>query len=161
MKVLIIEDITINIKLLENLMKKYAKCDSTLNGEAGLKALKFALNTKNNYDLICLDINLPGMCGFEVLREIRKIDTGPEKVKILMTTSAADKESVMKAIHFGCDGYLIKPYTKQNLEKQLIKLNLYDPEVEVREQEERETKDKAVQTNANEQPEQESKEKTQ
>ena len=78
-----------------------------------------------------------------------------------MTTSAAEKENVMKAIHYGCDGYIIKPYTKQNIEEHLFGLKLYDPELAAREQAEKEAKEKAQQTAANVKPEKEAKEDTQ
>lgn len=161
MKVLIVEDVTINFKLLENILSKYAKCDIAKNGEDGLKAFNKALKTDNPYDLICLDIIMPGISGLDVLQEIRKIDNGPKKVKILMTTAAADKENVVKAIKYGCDSYLIKPYNKQNVEEQLIGLKLYDPEVAAREQAEKEAKEKALQTAEREQAEKEAKEKAQ
>ena len=45
-----------------------------------------------------------------------------------MTTSSADKQDVVKAISYGCDGYMIKPYDQQSIEEQLIKLSLYNPE---------------------------------
>ena len=83
---------------------------------------------------------MPGISGFDVLQEIRKIDNGPKKVKILMTTSTADKENVIKAIQYGCDDYLVKPYNKQNVEDKLIALKLFDPETAAREQAEKEAK---------------------
>ena len=60
MKILIVENIAINAKLLENILNKYAICDTARNGEEGLKAFSAALKTDNPYDLICLDIIMSG-----------------------------------------------------------------------------------------------------
>ncbi len=159
MKVLIVEDITINLKLLENILKKYAKCHTVKSGEEAIKAYKKALKNDTPYDLICLDIQLPGISGFDVLQEIRKIENGQRKVKILMTTSSADTDNVRKAITYGCDSYLIKPYNPHNVEEQLTKLKLYDPEVAAMEKAEKEAQERALKEAAREKAEKEAKEK--
>lgn len=160
MKTLIVEDVTITRKLLEKLLSDYAECDAVKNGVEALQAFKSALSKNSPYDLICLDIMMPGMSGFEVLKKIREIDSGSKKVKIIMTTSVTDRENVIKAIKYGCDGYLAKPYYKENLEKQLIRLELYDPDLIVKEQVEPKIKNKTKQNDDNCQNESEAKEET-
>lgn len=128
MKILIVEDVTINLKFLERLLEVYGEVQTALDGEESLRKFLSALKSDNPFDLICLDINLPGMNGHEVLRQIRERETNSsKKVKILMTTSSADRQDVIEAIKHGCDGYLLKPYSKEKIKEELVKLKLIDP----------------------------------
>lgn len=101
MKTLIVEDVTITRKLLEKLLSDYTECDAVKNGDEALQAFKSALSKNSPYDLICLDIMMPGMSGLDVLKKIRKIDSGSKKVKIIMTTSVTDRENVIKQFNMG------------------------------------------------------------
>lgn len=124
MKALIADDVVIMRKLLKNLLSEFAKCDLAMNGKEVIQLYKSSVKSGQPYDLICLDIMMPVMNGLEVLKEIRDLETEENKVKIVMTTGISDKENVAKAIQYGCDGYLTKPYDKHSLKKQLIKLDL-------------------------------------
>lgn len=124
MKVLIIEDVALCQIILERLLGDHAECDTYADGQGGLQAFIEANQSNNPYDVIFLDIMMPGINGFDVLQKIRKIDPKSEKVKIIMATSVADSRNVSKAINYGCDGYIIKPYKKEEIEKQLKKLGL-------------------------------------
>ena len=68
-------------------------------------------------DLIILDIRLPGMDGFEVLKELKK-----EKMKIIIITAFASKEMKEKIIKSGAEGYLIKPFTAEELKQKIENL---------------------------------------
>lgn len=73
-----------------------------LSGQDGLKA---ALT--NQYDVILLDLMIPGITGFEVLREIRK--QKPDlKSKILITTNLDQEDESKEELEKSADGYLIK-----------------------------------------------------
>lgn len=124
MKVMIIEDVTLNQKILERLLGDQAQCHVYKDGLDGLQAFLDASKTKEPFDVIFLDIMMPGINGFEVLQKIREMDPKSEKVKVIMSTSMADKDNVVKAISYGCDGYLIKPYRKEDIQHQLKKLGL-------------------------------------
>ncbi len=130
MKILIIDDLTSNLVLAKKIMSKYGKCTTANSGTVGLREYQIALESNSPYDLICLDIFMTGLSGLEVLQKIRKIDTSPNRVKILMTTSAKEEGIVVKAIKLGCDDYLIKPYSRQKFEERMIRLNLYNPNVD-------------------------------
>ena len=124
MKVLIIEDVSLFQKLLERLIGDEAQCHSYSNGQDGLRAFVEADKSEEPFDVIFLDIMMPGMSGLEVLRKIRAIDPDSQKVKIIMATSISDAENVRKAIAYGCDGYITKPYNKEDIMNQLRKLKL-------------------------------------
>jgi DNA-binding response OmpR family regulator len=61
-------------------------------------------------DIILLDIYLPEMSGFQVLKEIRTT-IEDKKTTIVMATSLSDKEDVLSCMKLGIDGYIIKPFS--------------------------------------------------
>ncbi len=124
MRALIIEDVTVFHKFLEIMINQFGECDIVSNGEDGLKAYIKAVQDNKPYDFILLDIMMPGIGGMEVLKKIRSIDPNHEKVKIIMTTALSDSETVSAAIKNGCDGYLIKPYNREDIKTVLMKLKL-------------------------------------
>src|SRR5665647_214433 len=102
--VLIIEDDKEISDLLEIHLKDI-ECSTTkeYNGLTGLNRVKF-----ENYDLIVLDVMLPGMNGLDVCKEIRmsKILT-----PILMLTSKSGEIDKVLGLELGADDYLTKPFS--------------------------------------------------
>lgn len=78
----------------------------------GKDAIEKAKSQKPN--LVFLDIRMPGMDGFEVLKEIKKIDPA---ITVIMETVINDKESAEKAIALGAKDYVTKPLSFDYLEK--------------------------------------------
>lgn len=127
MRILIIEDDPTSSAILEKLLTPYGKCVVTTNGLEGLEEFKQAHAEDRPYDLICLDLMMPRMDGHRVLELIRQSEdrryVSPERrVKIIMTTSSADRKNVMRAGQSGCDAYLIKPVQHEVLRKTLENL---------------------------------------
>jgi CheY-like chemotaxis protein len=60
--------------------------------------------------LILLDINMPGMNGFDVLRQIKKLEEFRELPAIVMFTASNEDSDRVKAQSLGADGYWTKPY---------------------------------------------------
>ncbi len=77
-----------------------------LSGEDGLKALQ-----ENDYNLVILDIMLPGMGGIDVLREVRQTNNVP----IIMLTARGDDIDRILGLEFGADDYLTKPFNPREL----------------------------------------------
>lgn len=86
------------------------KVDACLDGDEAHN--KFYDNT---YQLVILDIMLPGMNGHVLLREFRKINNTP----ILMMTALSDDENQIKAFELEADDYVIKPFKIQLLLKRV------------------------------------------
>ena len=61
-------------------------------------------------DLVTLDITMPGLCGFEVLEEMIRIN---QNSRIIVVTSLSDKETGLKALKMGASSYLNKPFGAQ------------------------------------------------
>jgi DNA-binding response OmpR family regulator len=103
-KVLIIEDDTEISNLLEiHLSDLNCEVLKQFDGIKGLKAAK-----EESYDLIVLDIMLPGIDGFEICREIRKAEIN---TPILMLTSKSEETDKVLGLEFGADDYLTKPFS--------------------------------------------------
>ena len=129
MRTLIAEDDFTSRLLLEQLLREYGPTESVANGRQAVEAVSQALNLRQPYDLICIDIIMPEMDGQEALQEIRALETKHGKnsgdgAKIVMTTVSRDKADIIKAFRGQCDGYLLKPVGKPALLDCLKELGL-------------------------------------
>ena len=77
--------------------------DSTDNGNVGLKK---ALS--GQFDMVLLDVMLPGMNGFEICEQIRKND--PDQAVIMLTAKSGD-EDIIHGLSLGADDYVAKPFS--------------------------------------------------
>jgi len=73
----------------------------------GESALDLLLNKRENFDLLVLDVMLPGKDGFTVASELRK---GNEYIPLLMLTARGQPQDVLKGFASGADDYLPKPF---------------------------------------------------
>ncbi len=108
MRVLIVEDDTATARQIEVVLKKEGfVCDTTDLGEDGLEIGKLY-----DYDIIILDLMLPDIDGYEVLRRLRsgKIDT-----PILILSGLAEADDKIKGFGIGADDYLVKPFDRREL----------------------------------------------
>jgi two-component system cell cycle response regulator CtrA len=108
MRVLIVEDDSNTAKSIELMLKSEGYvCDTTDLGEDGLEIGKLY-----DYDLIILDLMLPDIDGYEVLRRLRQARiTTP----ILILSGLGDLDAKIKGLGFGADDYLTKPFDKREL----------------------------------------------
>ena len=108
MRILLIEDDQTTSHSIELMLKsENFKVDVTDLGEEGID-----LGKLYDYDLILLDIDLPDMSGYDVLKNLRtqKIET-----PVLILTGHSAMESKVKGFGFGADDYLTKPFQKEEL----------------------------------------------
>ncbi len=75
MKILVAEDDPISRNLIEKMLSGYGTCTATENGADALAAFNTALQEGEPYQLVCLDIMMPGMDGLECLKAIRASET--------------------------------------------------------------------------------------
>ena len=73
-----------------------------------------ALARRERPTLVVLDLMLPGMSGFDVLREIRG-DAGTKEIAVLMLTARKDEPDRIKGLSLGADDYLTKPFSPQEM----------------------------------------------
>ncbi len=108
MRVLLVEDDSSTAKSIELMLKSEGYItDTTDLGEDGLEIGKIY-----EYDIIILDLMLPDMDGYEVLKQLRaaKVET-----PILILSGLSDLDDKLKGLGYGADDYLTKPFDKREL----------------------------------------------
>ncbi|MEE1249213.1 MAG: response regulator [Lachnospiraceae bacterium] len=129
MKILLAEDDFVTRKFMRNFLEKYGECDVTVDGMEAVDAFMMALEEDEPYDLVCLDIMMPVMDGYQALVGIRNIEKErniPEEkaVKVIMTTALNEEKNVKMAFELGCTIYSGKPIDQAKFEQALKKLGL-------------------------------------
>ena len=108
MRVLLIEDDRTTAQSIELMLKSESfNVYTTDLGEEGID-----LGKLYDYDIILLDLNLPDMSGFEVLRSLR---VSKVRTPILILTGLASIEDKVSGLGFGADDYMIKPFHRDEL----------------------------------------------
>lgn len=129
MRILLAEDDFATRKFMDKYLSKYGECDITVDGEEAVDAFMMALEDGEPYDLICLDVMMPVLDGYQVLKAIRDIEAekGIDKdnrTKIIMTTALNEEKNVKMAFELGCEAYSGKPIDVDKFEQVLGKLGL-------------------------------------
>jgi two-component system chemotaxis response regulator CheY len=130
MKILIAEDDNISRQIIHNILARFGRCDAVVDGGEAVEAFKLALDDGEPYDLICLDIMMPGVDGQAALKQIREMERSLElraerEVKVIMLTALDDPHSVVEAYYRGgATAYLVKPIESTKLMLELERLGL-------------------------------------
>lgn len=121
-RILLVEDQEDNRRIIRDLLAAngYDLVEAA-SGEEGLVALG---ERQERPDLILMDIDLPGLNGYEVTRRIRAIPD-LRRIPVIAVTSYALSGDDQKAFAAGCDGYVTKPFSPRLL---LAKIREYLPE---------------------------------
>lgn len=103
-RILIVEDeVLINKHVTDELTYIGHKCSSAFDGE---EALNFITN--NTFDLIILDVMLPKISGFELMKHIKK-------VPVIFVTAKSDLNDRLNGLELGADDYIVKPFEMPEL----------------------------------------------
>jgi len=134
MRVLIVEDNLTNRQLLIKLLSPFGETEVAVDGREAVDIFHKSLALGERYNLICMDIMMPEIDGYEALAQIRQLEAenhvAPEDaVKVIMTTAVDSPSSVAEAKSLRCDGYLIKPIRKLKLMEELQRLELIPADV--------------------------------
>ncbi len=129
MKILLAEDDFVTRKFMTGFLSKYGECDVTVDGMEAVDAFMMALEDGEPYDLVCLDIMMPVMDGYQALMGIRNLERErnvpkEEEVKVIMTTALNDEKNVKMAFDLGCTVYSGKPIDQDRFEQALEKFGL-------------------------------------
>lgn len=103
---LIDDDVELGELLQEFLALEGFRLTAVHNGKAGLEAAN-----SGRYDLILLDVMLPGLNGFDVLKQLRSHSSVP----VIMLTARGDSDDRVLGLEFGADDYVPKPYHHHEL----------------------------------------------
>lgn len=107
MRILLVED----EKNISNVLKAYLQQEgfrvtTAINGLVALTLFK-----KNDYDLVLLDLMLPGLSGEEICKEIRKVSATP----IIMLTAKVELDDRIEGLSIGADDYISKPFSPREV----------------------------------------------
>ena len=108
-KILAIDDSSIALKQLQNILDKEFDFVGVTSGLAGLKRLDNEV-----FDLVLLDIEMPVMDGFATLTSIRQREALKD-LPIIILTGTRHKQKVIKGITSGVAGYIVKPADSEQL----------------------------------------------
>ena len=121
MRVLIVDDSRFVRTYLRSLLEeKGMECVEAVDGQAGLDRLQ----NGPPFDLALLDWNMPVMNGLEMLKQLRA--KGFDQVKVLMVTTEAENDFIVRALEAGADEYLMKPFDEEALNEKLAMLGLVE-----------------------------------
>lgn len=129
LKILLAEDDFATRKFMLKFLEKYGEVDVTVDGMEAVDAFLMSLEDEEPYDLVCLDVMMPVMDGYQALMGIRNIEkqrniAQADMVKVIMTTALNDEKNVKKAFELGCTVYSGKPLNVDKFEEVLTKLGL-------------------------------------
>ena len=121
MHILIVEDdVPLTRQINAALLPARHKPVVTHNGETALQAA-----TETPFDLIVIDIGLPGMNGFELLRRLRSLQL---KSRVLILTARGEIQDRVAGLQLGADDYLAKPFSMAELVARVDALGRYPEE---------------------------------
>jgi CheY-like chemotaxis protein len=103
-KLLIVDDQPANVLLLERILRRagYASITSTQDPHQVVE-----LHQKHRYDLILLDLQMPGRNGFQVLRSLREVEPAEYLSVLVMTAHPGNKDEALQA---GARDFIAKPF---------------------------------------------------
>ena len=121
MRALIVDDSRFVRGLLRGLLEERGiECAEAADGQAGLDALHAGVP----FDLALVDWNMPVMDGLEMLKRMRA--EGFPEMKVMMVTTEAENDFILRALDAGADEYLMKPFDDEALSEKLAMLGLVE-----------------------------------
>jgi two-component system chemotaxis response regulator CheY len=121
MRALIVDDSRFVRGLLRGMLEERGiACDEAADGRAALELLHGDLS----FDLALVDWNMPVMNGLEMLRQLRA--DGFRDLKVMMVTTEAENDYIVRALEAGADEYLMKPFDDEALDEKLALLGLVE-----------------------------------
>lgn len=115
-KILVVDDNEINILIAKRILSKWGlEVDAAMNGYEAIDKL-----VSTRYDLVFMDIKMPGIDGFETTGIIREMsDDYYKEVPIIALTASTLKNDHFKFVECGMDGHVLKPFNPEEI-KQLV-----------------------------------------
>ena len=121
MRALIVDDSRFVRGFIRGLLEeKGIECEEAGDGKAALDLV----DTGKPFDLALVDWNMPVMNGFELLTAIRS--AGHNEMKVMMVTTEAENDFIVRALDAGADEYLMKPFDDEALNEKLVMLGLQE-----------------------------------
>ena len=104
-KILIADDVMLNIVLVKKVLSSRPyQIRTASNGQQTLQAI-----VEEQPDILLLDLMMPGIDGFEVIRKIRTGECGNPNMHIVILSALSREEDKVKCLNLGANGYVTKP----------------------------------------------------
>ena len=117
MRCLVVDDFVTMRRVVRSLLREIGLADGDIvdaaNGVAALDRLR-----AEAFDVVVTDIEMPTLCGFELLSAIRR-DARWRHLPVLIVTAEARKDEIVRCTQAGATAYLVKPFTRAVLEDKL------------------------------------------
>jgi two-component system chemotaxis response regulator CheY len=121
MRALIVDDSRFVRGYLRGLLEeKGIECEEAADGQAGIDQL----HGNGPFDLALVDWNMPVMNGLDMLKTLRA--EGYSDIKVMMVTTEAENDFILRALDAGADEYLMKPFDDEALTEKLAMLGLVE-----------------------------------
>jgi len=121
MRALIVDDSRFVRGYLRGMLEERGiACEEAADGRQGLDQL----HGENTFDLALVDWNMPVMNGLEMLQQLRA--EGFSELKVMMVTTEAENDYIVRALEAGADEYLMKPFDDEALNEKLAMLGLVE-----------------------------------
>jgi len=121
MRALIVDDSRFVREFLRRLLEERGiECEEATDGRAGMERL----HSGTEFDVALLDWNMPVMGGLEMLQRLRGEGFG--NLKVMMVTTEAENDFIVRSLDAGADEYLMKPFDGEALGEKLAMLGLVE-----------------------------------
>lgn len=120
-KILVVDDTRINLEILMGILGDLYDIAIAINGKEALRMVE-----QYNYDLILLDIMMPEMDGYEVIKALKRSETTAE-IPVIFISALSDVENKTKGFKLGAQDYIVKPFNSEEVLARVethLKLNL-------------------------------------
>lgn len=132
MRILLLEDETVNRLSHTELLSRFGQCHAVVNGTEGVAAFRQALEAGEPYDLVVTDIQMPQMDGHQAVALFRELEdefadapTAMQRTPIIFVSGMADDRSKGRAFFEGLAvSYVEKPLTEERIAEELVSLGL-------------------------------------
>ena len=118
MRILIVDDFSTMRRIIRNLLGELG-FENVEEADDGATAMP--LLDSQEFDLLVLDWNMPGVPGIDVLKWVRAHER-LSALPILMVTAEAKREQIVEAAQAGVSGYVVKPFTAETLKSKLERI---------------------------------------
>lgn len=127
-RILVVDDQDLARKAIASVMEKHGHVDTAVDGHDALKQYVAAVEDGWNYDLVYMDITMPGLLnGYQAVRCIRAHEETcsiTKQVPVVMISSHSDLPAFAKEMDMAVEDYITKPFSQSRLEE-IIQRFLY------------------------------------